>query len=124
MASATDLVASAWAKAITLMASASFTPLSVSAATVDHDRNHHGQAMIMNQVVEDDSQPVRVVPAILNHDEGSGRSGNILARHIDPYPALVRPIEARINFAVHRIHRELMEGSLRHAIPYGQLRGV
>src|SRR4051794_30935777 len=88
---------------------------------MNHNGNHRGQTMIINHVVENGWQPVRPASAVLGHYKWSPSAGDVLLRHVNPHLPFVGAIETGINFAVGRVHGELIDASLGNALDRREL---
>jgi len=78
----------------------------------------------MKEIIEDGRELASVAAAVLAHDERGRSAGHILCGNIDPHFSGVGAIEPRIDFTVRRVHRELVDHTLRDAVLHGEFRRV
>ena len=123
---------------------AALAALGVAAAVADRDGNHHGHAVLGDEIVERREQ--QLVGPVRPDDERRGRAGHVLLGDINRHAARVGsrmagghdklcriggidrakrigvPRDAGIDLAVGRIHREVKHRPLRHVFPHNHFR--
>ena len=76
-------------------------------AVVDHDRNHHGQALIVDHVVENGGQVVAHAIGIGGNDNRRVRTGDVLRGNINANVPLKWPVDSGVGLALGGVHHKL-----------------